>query len=135
MADIQFLREADWTLSSCGQSMPPAENINIVYRLKNFLVQTTVPPAFQPGSTQTFTKLITGDTTWELRAIQANWFGGQMVFLQIQLPDGSYLSNFLMDDVVFAGFGSNRWTATKPIECPTNSKIIIGFDTNIPIAT
>ena len=67
MADIQFLREADWTLSSCGQSMPPAENINIVYRLKNFLVQTTVPPAFQPGSTQTFTKLITGDTTWELK--------------------------------------------------------------------
>jgi hypothetical protein len=134
MADIQFLREADWTLSGCGQSSPPAKNINIVYRQKNFLVQTVVPQALTPGSTQTFTKLITGDTTWELRAISANWFGGQLVYLQIQLPDGSYLSNYLMDDLVFAGFGSNRWTATKPIECPTNSKVIIGFDTNIPLA-
>jgi hypothetical protein len=133
--DVQFLREADWALAKTGQPVPPAHGVSIVYRLKDFLVQTVVPPALQPGSTQTFTKLITGDTTWELRGIQANWFGGQMVFLQIQLPDGSYLSNFLEDDLVFAGFGSNRWTATKPIECPTNSKVIIGFDTNIPIAT
>ena len=133
--DIQFLREADWTMSHCGQPAAPAEGISIVYKAKYFLVQTVVPPALQPGSTQTFTKLIAGDTTWELRAISANWFGGQTIFLQIQLPDGSYLSNFLMDDLVFAGYGSNRWTATKPIECPPNSKIIIQFDTNIPPAS
>ena len=135
MADVQFLQEADWTLSKCGQPVPPARDINIVYRLKYFLVQTVVPPALQAGSTQIFTKLITGDTTWELRAISANWASGQLIYLQIQLPDGSYLSNVLEDDLVFAGFGSNRWTATKPIECPTNSKVIIAFDTNLPNAT
>jgi hypothetical protein len=132
MPDIQFLREADWTLATCGQSAPPADNISIVYRTKYFLVQTVVPAALQVGSTQTFTALISGDTTWELRSISANWFGGQTIYIQIQLPDGSYLSNALMDDLVFAGYGSNRWTASKPIECPPNSKVIIQFDTNIP---
>jgi hypothetical protein len=132
MADQQFLLEADWTLSKCGQALPPAHNVRVVYRMKDFLVQTVVPPALQPGSTQTFTKLITGDTTWELRAIQSNWFSASLVYLQIQLADGSYLSNSLMDTLPFSGYGSNRWTATKPVECPSNSKIIIGFDTNLP---
>jgi len=135
MPDIQFLQEADWTLSKCGQPLPPAEGISIVYRLKYFLVQDVVPRSLAVGSTQTFTKIISGDTTWELRSISANWFAGQLVYLQIQLPDGSYLSNVLEDDLVFAGYGSNRWTASRPIECPTNSKIIIAFDTNLPAAT
>ena len=132
MADIQFLREADWTLAGCGQATPPSGNVNIIYRTKNFLVQTVVPIPGTPGSTQTFTKVITGDTTWELRAISSNWFSASLVFLQIQLADGSYLSNNLMDTLVFSGYGSNRWTATKPIECPSNSKIILAFDTNLP---
>lgn len=135
MADLQFLQEADWTLSKCGQPVTPADGISIVYRTKYFFIQDVVPAAGQPGSTQTFTKLITGDTNWELNAIAANWFSGQLLYLQVQLPDGSYLSNVLQDDLIFAGYGSNRWTATKPIECPPNSKVILAFDTNLPAAT
>lgn len=135
MVDIQFLQEADWTLSKCGQPVTPADGISIVYRTKYFFVQDVVPAAGSPGATQTFTKLITGDTIWELRGIVANWFSAQLIYIQIQVPDGSFLSNILMDDLVFAGYGSNRWTATKPIECPPNSKIIFAFDTNFPNAS
>lgn len=135
MVDVQFLQEADWILSKCGQPVPPSGDIRIVYRMKYFLIQSVVPQALQPGSTQTFTKLITGDTTYELRAISSNWFAGQKIYVQVQLADGSYLSNVLVDQLVFAGYGSNRWVATKPIECPTNSKVILTFDTNLWMAS
>lgn len=137
--DVQFLQQADWTLSKCGQPVAPTtqapNGVSVVYRTKYFFVQDIVPAASQPGSTQTFTKVIAGDTNWELRSISANWFSGQLIYLQIQLADGSYLSNVLEDDLIFAGYGSNRWVATRPIECPPGSKIIMAFDTNFPGAS
>lgn len=135
--DVQFLTEADWILSRCGQPLAPTgqRGVNPVYKTKYFFVQSIIPPAGQPGSTQTFTKVITGDTNWELRSISANWLTGQLLYLQIQAPDGTFLSNVLMDDLIFAGFGSNRWVATEPIECAPGSKFIFAFDTNFPAAS
>lgn len=129
--DIQFLQQADWALSKCAQPTPP-QNVDIVYRTRYLFAQAVVPGAGLPGSTQKFTVIVTGDTNWELRSISASWATSQLIFLQIMLPDGSFLTNAYQDEFLFGGYGSNRWVATKPYECPPGSKIIIGFDTNLP---
>lgn len=94
-------------------------------------MQQVVPSAGSVGSTQTFTLVIDGDTNWCLRAMSASWFTSQLIYLTIEYPDGKFLANVLMDDLIFAGYGSNRLVMSEEIECPPNSKIQATFDTNL----
>jgi hypothetical protein len=125
--DTRLLRQADFILSKCGRPMPPA-GMSVVYIPRALLVQAVVPT----GSTQTYAKEITGDTTWCLRAISCTVSTTLALYVQIQLPDGRYLINGLMDVTQIAGYGSYRYLFSRELPCPPGAKIQITLDTSTP---
>jgi hypothetical protein len=127
---FQLIREADRLLSRCGRYVPPVGSV--VYIPKSWLVQAVLPV----GSTQTFYKEITGDTTWCWRSISAALSAANAaVSVQVLTPDGHFLFNGLIDLTIISGFGSNRYLLSKEISCPPGSKVQVSFDDNLLIAS
>lgn len=124
--ELTLLKEADFVLSKCGRPTPP-KGLSVVYLPKSFLVQAVVPT----NSSRTFIKEVNGDTTWCLRAIQGTSFAGQALYIQIQLPDGKFLFNNLMEVSQFAGYGSQAFVFNNELECPPGTKIQVTLDTNL----
>jgi hypothetical protein len=130
MMDVQLLRQADFILSKCGRPMPPQAGVSVVYIPKAFLLQAVVPVQ----STQTFSKEITGDTTWCLRAISTTVSAALALYVQVQLPNGRYLFNGLVDVTQIGGYGSYRYLFTRELPCPAGSKVQVTLDTSTPAA-
>jgi hypothetical protein len=127
--ELELLKQADFILSQCGRPTAP-QGLSAVFFERKFLIQAVVATA----TTKTFIKEVTGDTTWELRSIQGTVAAGQKLYLQVQMPDGRFLMNTLMDTVEFLGYGSWRYCLNRPVECPPGTKIQVTLDTNIPAA-
>ena len=118
--DLQLLQQADQVLSKCGGRT--FEGGSVVPLQKSFLM----PMVLQPGQSTIFTKEITGETIWALRAISSDQtsFGITGVRLQIQLPNGRFLIGGNGQDVgQFAWFGSWRYLMDPEVDCQPGSKI------------
>ncbi len=117
-----LLREADRVLSKCGR--PQIRGAVAVPLFRGFLM----PMVLQPNQTTVFTKEITGDTTWTLRAISST-IGASIaatgVRIQIQLPNGRFLIGQNGQDVgQFAWVGSWRYSFGEAgVECEPGTKI------------
>jgi hypothetical protein len=125
--DTKLLRQADYVLSRCGRPVPPP-GLSAVYIPKGFLLQSVVPVASQV----TVTTEIEGDATFCLRAISSTVSTSTALYVQIQLPNGRFLINTLMDITQIAGYGSYRFLFSRELPCPPGSKIQITFDTSTP---
>lgn len=137
MADTQLalLTEADNILDTCGRPRPPAKGTSAVYIKKGFVTQEIAPATVT--SQQQITKEITGDTDWCMRSIMivANPVNPlsyppsnlPFFYLQVMLPDGTFLMSNLQDAVQIAGYGSNRYILKDELICPPGSKIQVSF--------
>lgn len=118
--DLQLLRQADQVLSKCGRPTFPGGSV--VPLQKSFLM----PMVLQPNQSTVFTKEITGETIWALRAISSDQTSGVTtgVRIQIQLPNGRFLIGGNGQDVgQFAWFGSWRYLMDPEVDCQPGSKI------------
>lgn len=118
---IELLRQADTVLSKCGRPLIPGGLAVPLY--KAFVL----PMAVNPGQSQVFTKEITGDTVWCLKAISSDQGASSAVSVrcQIQLPSGRFLmagSNG-QDIGQFAWIGSYRYAMEPDLLCEPGSKI------------
>ncbi len=117
-----LLREADRTLSKCGR--PQVRGATAVPLFRGFLM----PMVLQPGASTVFTKEITGDVTWTLRAISSSIGSSGAptgIRIQIQLPNGRFLIGQNGQDVgQFAWIGSWRYSfGDASVDCEPGSKI------------
>lgn len=127
--DLRLLTQADLCLSKCGKpTVPPG--LSVVYLPRGIEIQTSQSTAGQ----SVITKEVKGDTVWELRAIQALLTSTQALYIQVQLPDGKFLFNTLLDITQVGGYGSNRFLFTKPLACPPGTRISVTFNTTLPAA-
>jgi hypothetical protein len=120
--DLQLLKQADQVLSKCGGRA--FEGGSIVPLQKSFLM----PMVLQPGQSTIYTKEITGETTWALRAISSDQTSAAVtgVRIQIQLPNGRFLIGGNGQDVgQFAWVGSWRYLMDPEVDCFPGSKIQI----------
>ena len=118
--DLQLLKQADQVLSKCGR--PTIQGGSIVPLYKAFLM----PMVLQPNQSTVFTKEITGETIWGLRAISSDQTSAAVfgVRLQIQLPNGRFLIGNNGQDVgQFAWVGSYRYLMDPEVDCFPGSKI------------
>ena len=118
--DLQLLKQADQILSKCGR--PTMQGGSIVPLYKAFLM----PMVLQPNQSTVFTKEITGETIWGLRAISSDQTSAAVfgVRLQIQLPNGRFLIGNNGQNVgQFAWIGSYRYLMDPEVDCFPGSKI------------
>jgi hypothetical protein len=127
--DLELLQQADFCLSKCGKPVAPP-GLSVLY------IPRGVPIQIQAAATaqQTIAREVTGETDWELRAISMSISSTVSLYLQIQLPDGTFLFNQLLDISQVAGFGSARYVFSKPHLCPPGTRFIVTFDTTITSA-
>jgi len=119
--DTQLLQEGAAIMSKCGAFNVPRQGA-VLPLIKSWLM----PMILQPNQTLTFTKEITGDTVWNLRAISSDQGSNSItgVRLQIQLPNGRFLFGGNGIDVgQFAWIGSWRYLMTPDLDCEPGSKI------------
>lgn len=119
--ELQLLREADEVLSLCGQRRSFPDGTTVVPFERKILM----PMVLQPGASTVFTKEITGDTYFELRAISSDQRANQItgVRIQIQLPNGRFLIGQNGQDVgQFAWIGSWRYAIDPFIESSPGQK-------------
>jgi hypothetical protein len=124
--DLELLRQADQILSKCGGRRKLPDGTVVVPLEKKFLM----PMLLEPNQTTVFTKQITGDTTWSLRAIASDQTSNQVtgVRLQIQLPNGRFLLGGNGIDIgQFAWVGSYRWSQNPELECNPGSKFQVAL--------
>lgn len=122
--ELQLLREADSILSLCGQRRSFPDGTTVVPLERRILM----PMVLQPGASTVFTKEITGDTYFELRAVSSdqgsNGIAG--VRIQIQLPNGRFLVGQNGQDVQqFAWVGSWRYALDPFVECSPGQKFTV----------
>lgn len=118
--DLQLLSQADQVLSKCG--LRTFQGGSVVPLQKSFLM----PMVLQPGQSTIYTKEITGETIWAMRAISSDQTSGVItgVRLQIQLPNGRFLIGGNGQDIgQFAWFGSWRYLMDPEVDCQSGSKI------------
>jgi hypothetical protein len=118
---LELLRQADITLSKCGRPQLP-EGVSAVPIPRGF----TLPMVLDPGSSYTFTKEITGEVPWSLRAISSDQASASLtgVRIQIQLPNGRFLFGGNGIDVgQFCWIGSWKWLQDPELRCEPGSKI------------
>ena len=140
--DARLAAQAKRALNACGGVDPARGNMILPWPPKGFLLPMYLPA----GQTVTFSREITGEAPWELRAISsdrgmATPSGASQtvgVRLQIQLPNGRYLIGGNGADVSqFGWIGSWRHLIDPPVECEPGSKIQVTLsDTGgAPLAT
>lgn len=116
-----LLAQADMVLSHCGRPQFP-DGLSCVPIPKSFLM----PLVLQPGQSQIFTKEITGETNWALRAISCDQGMNSLkgVRLQIQLPNGRFLIAGNGEDVgQFTWVGSYRYLMDPELDCEPGTTI------------
>lgn len=127
--DLHLLQQADRIQSKCG-FRPIIRGGSVLTLYKGFLL----PMVLQPNQTAVFTKEITGETVWTLRAVSSDqgMVSVTGVRLQIQLPNGRFLIGGNGQDVgQFASFGSDRYLMDPELDCEPGSKIQVTLsDTN-----
>jgi hypothetical protein len=117
----ELLVQADAILSKCGRPVLPG-GITAVPIPKGFLL----PMVLDPGASYTFTKEITGNTPWVLRAITSDQVQNQLtgVRIQVQLPNGRFLfGGNGIDAGQFCWIGSWKWDQDPELRCEPGSKI------------
>jgi len=119
--DFTLLKQADRVQSKCG-FRPVIRGGSVLTLYKGFLL----PMVLQPNQTAVFTKEITGETVWTLRAVSSDqgMVSTTGVRLQIQLPNGRFLIGGNGQDAgQFAGVGSYRYLMDPELDCEPGSKI------------
>jgi hypothetical protein len=127
--NIELLKQVDYCLSKCGRPVPPP-GLSALYLYRGIPVQIQLATA----SSQTIVREIAGETDFELAAIQMSTTATTALYLQVQLPDGRFLFSNLLDITQVAGFGSFRYSLTKPLLCPPGTRFVLTFDTTLPAA-
>jgi len=118
---LEYLRQADLILSKCGRPQLPG-GASAVPLTRGFLL----PMVLQPGGAVTYTKEITGNAPWVLRAISSDQASASLtgVRCQIQLPNGRFLFGGSGVDIgQFCWIGSWRWLQDPELRCEPGSKI------------
>ncbi len=119
--NLELLQQADRVLNKCGR--PVVSGAVAVPLYRGFLM----PMVLQPGQSTVFTKEITGEVSWMLRAISSSVGASSAatgVRIQIQLPNGRFLIGQNGQDVgQFAWIGSWRYNMDTGIECEPGAKI------------
>lgn len=125
--DLTLLTQADMLLSKCGGRRFPV-GLSAVLLPKGYLMQNVLAV----GADQTQVLEIDSDTTFVLRSIQST--GAGSLYLQVQLPNGKFLMNALMDVNQIGAFGSFRLAFNRELECPPGSVIRVHWNDTIPAA-
>jgi hypothetical protein len=123
--DPVLLTQAEMVLTKCGGRRFPA-GLSAVLLPKGYLMQNVLAV----GADQTQVLEIDSDTTFVLRAISSTTAGA--LYLQIQLPDGKFLMNSLMDVNQIGAFGSFRLAFNRELACPPGSVIRVHWNDTIP---
>jgi hypothetical protein len=123
----EILTQLDMVLSKCGKPEYP-HGLSAVLLPVGFFMQNVLPVA----SDQTQTLEIDTETTFVLRSIQST--GATSLYLQIELPNGKFLMNTLMDVNDMGAFGSYRLAFMRELECPPGSVIRVHWNDTIPNA-
>lgn len=121
MADVQLIQQAVSILSKCGGSSWRKQG-SVLPLYKGWIM----PMVLQPNQTIVFTKEITGETIWNLRAISSDQGSNSVtgVRIQIQLPNGRFLfGGNGIDAGQFAWVGSYRYSMDPDLDCEPGSKI------------
>jgi hypothetical protein len=126
--DTKLLRQADYVLSRCGRPVRACWPVGGVH--PDRLSAAGRCAGRLPGNG--VTKEVEGDATFCLRAISSTVSASTALYVQIQLPNGRFLINTLMDITQIAGYGSYRFLFSRELPCPPGSKIQITFDTSTP---
>ena len=118
---IDLLRQADAIFSKCGRPIMPGGVAVPIY--KAFVL----PMVVNPGQSQVFTREITGDTVWSLRAISSDQGASttEAIRCQVQLPSGKFLmaGKNGQDLGRFAWIGSYRYAVEPDELCEPGSKL------------
>jgi hypothetical protein len=140
--NLHYLQQADAILTKCGRPLLPG-GITAVPIPKGFLM----PMVLQPGAVTTFTKEITGDSPWVLRAISCDnlYVASSPDFtaiirpgtaivgirIQIQLPNGRFMFGGNGIDIgQLAWIGSWRWLHDPELRCEPGGKINVTLTDN-----
>ena len=120
--DQALLTECDRVMSKCGRPKSPPGVAYVMiecpflYNVANAANQAIVG-----------TREISGPTDWQLESITI--VQSSPAFIRIQLPNGRYLSNYLMDIAPNAYAGSFQRTITCPLTVQPGQKFRIITDT------
>ena len=122
----ELLRQSDIVLSKCGRPMSRDPRLRIVAVPKKFKCWAVF--AANPTSiVNTVPTVITGDTTFMLRAISSCVTLPVGLNIQVQFPEGRFLFHTLADIRSITGWGSWRFPLTHERSCPPGSKVIVTF--------
>jgi hypothetical protein len=119
--NLQYLDQARAILNKCGRPQLPG-GISAVPIPRGFLL----PMVLQPGASVVYTKEITGDTPWVLRAISSDQTSNALVGIrcQIQLPNGRFLFGGNGVDIgQFCWIGSWKWSQDPELRCEPGGKL------------
>lgn len=134
---LEYLKQADYVLSACGRPTLPG-GLSAVCIPKGFLMPLTCLASGANLNQFTFTKEITGDTPWALKAIsldQLSLRNSQTTLytrIQIQLPNGRYLfggNGIAASDLGWVG--SWRWAQDPDFIFQPGDKINVSISTNV----
>ena len=120
--DSTLLTECDRVMSKCGRPQSPA-GVSLVMIECPFLYNV----ANAANQSIVGTREISGPTDWQLESITI--VQSSPAFVRIQLPNGRYLSNYLMDIAPNAYAGSFQRTITCPLIVQPGQKFRIITDT------
>ncbi len=136
--NLEYLRQAEVILSKCGRPRMRG-GVSAVPIPKGFLMPTLTAQDSNMTAT-TFTKEITGDAPWMLRAIsfdQSSFLSSlnvqqaKAIRLQIQLPNGRFLFGGNGVDLnSFAWIGSWRWLVDPEFRFEPGDKISVTLTGN-----
>lgn len=133
--ELHLLKQADQILTKCG-ARPVIREGSVVTLTKSFIM----PMVLDVGQTTIqFTKEITGETTWTLRAISSSAGSNtiQNVRVQIQFPNGRFLFGGLngQDIGQFAWIGSWTYAVDPELDFEPGGKIQVTLSAVTPVAT
>lgn len=133
---LEYLKQAATILTNCGRPELPGGLVAVPIP-KAFVMPILTPVSSNPTAS-TFTKEITGETVWELRAISVDQrsfrstSSGNPVRLQIQLPNGRFLFGGNGIDLTdFAWLGSWRWPQDPEYRFQPGDKINVTVTSSI----
>ncbi len=124
--DLRLISQAHKVLSGCGFVHEDRGGLYVPIE-KKFLL----PMVLAANQSLVFTKEITGQTVWALRAISSDNGMASVtgVRLQIQLPNGRFLFGGNGIDVgQFAWVGSYRYLLMEEFDCEPGSKISVSLN-------
>lgn len=128
--NLELLRQADYCLSACGRPVPPDSANTVLSLYRGIPIQVQLSTALS----QTIARKVVGDTDFELCSISISSPVSAVLYLQVEMPDGSDFFSALIDVTQIEGYGSQRYVLSKPLICPLESRFIMTFNTSVPVA-